>query len=153
METLIPSICAGCSQTQLQESPSWPTREQMQNSRKPFTWGNQPVVQKLSSMMVFLAPPTSSCNCHPCYGSFHAGVLYVCRAKTACPQTLSKKEPQNGPQTPPQTPPQIFGSARNTTHTHVSGLRECLRACLRAHLRTHLRTSAARTACGWCVCV
>ena len=24
---------------------------------------------------------------------------------------------------------------------------------LRTHLRTHLRTSAARAACGWCVCV
>ena len=52
METLIPSICAGCSQTQLQESPCWPTREWVHNSRKPFAQGNQPVVQELSCMMV-----------------------------------------------------------------------------------------------------
>ena len=87
-------------------------------------------------------------------GAFPQNVFayrHVCRAKAACPQTLSKREPQNAPQTPPQTPPQIFGSARNTMHTHVSGLQACLRACLRAHLWTHLRTSAARTTCGRCV--
>ena len=69
METLIPSICAGCSQTQLQESPCWPTREQIHNSRKPFTRGNQPVVQKLSCMMVlfctshFFMQCYKSCSC------------------------------------------------------------------------------------------
>ena len=65
METLIPGISAGCSQTQWQESPFRPTREWMHNSRKPFTRGNQLVVQELSCMMILYC--TSSCNGHPCY--------------------------------------------------------------------------------------
>ena len=44
---------------------------------------------------------------------------YVCRAKTVCPQTLSKKEPQNAPQTSPQTPPQFFLEVREILRTRM----------------------------------
>ena len=107
----------------------WPARERMHNSRKPFTRGNQPVVQKLSCMMFFFAPPTSSCSCHPCHKSYHAGVFPQKCVRISVHVQSQDCVPTNAVQE--RAPERATNSAANSATNFWKCAKHYARACFR----------------------